>query len=100
MVRNDLNDKEMVQHKPHQYDPISAGVERLPICKKRFDWSTPARAIPSPEKSMDLTQTSYLNNSEIGRCPTNTSQVIQSNIEDKEMDIALESVLSIFWKKL
>ena len=70
----------MVQHKPHHYDPIATGAERLPIYKKRFDQYAPAIAIPSPVKPMDLTQPNYLNNSEIGRCPTNTSQVIQINI--------------------
>ena len=80
MVRNGLNGKEMVQHKPHDYDPIATGVERLSIRKKRFDRSASARAIPSPVKPMDLTQPSYLNDSEIGRFPTNTSQAIQSNI--------------------
>ena len=80
MEPNGLNGKEMVQHKSHHYDPIATGVERLSICKKLFDRSAPARAIPSPVKPMDLTQSFYLNNSEIGRCPTNTSQAIQSNI--------------------
>ena len=80
MEQNGLNIKEMVQHKSHHYAPIATGVERLSIRKKRFDRSAPTRAIPSPVKPMDLTQPSYLSDSEIGRFPTNTSQAIQSNI--------------------
>jgi len=70
----------MVLHKSHQYDPIATGVEGLSIYTKRFDRSAPARDIPIPVKPMDLSHHSNLNTSELVRCPSKTSQLIQSNI--------------------